>query len=111
MFKTLKDGTIKLTRGDTARFTVPIINETDGKEYIMQEGDTLALSIKQSVNDAELLMQKVLTGQNTFHIEPNDTANMKFGHYKYDVQLTTAGGDVYTVITPKLFEILEEVTC
>ena len=111
MLKILKDGTIQLTRGDTARLAVPIINEIDNQEYVIQSDDILVLSIKKTVNDTEALLEKVLKGENTFHIEPKDTAKMKFGHYKYDVQLTTAGGDVYTVITPTTFEILSEVTC
>lgn len=110
MLKVMKDGTIQLTRGDTARLTVSITHEIDGEEYAMQEDDTLVLSVKKTVNDAEVLLKKVLKGENTFHIEPKDTAKMKFGHYKYDVQLTTAGGDVYTVIAPAAFEIMAEVT-
>lgn len=110
MLKIMKDGTIQLTRGDTARIRVSVTNEIDGEEYIVQSDDTLVLSIKKTVNDAEVLLKKVLKGENTFHIEPKDTAKMKFGHYKYDVQLTTAGGDVYTVIAPTTFEIMAEVT-
>lgn len=110
MLKIMKDGTIQLTRGDTARLTVSITNEIDGEEYVMKEDDTLVLSVKKTVNDAEVLLKKVLKGENTFHIEPKDTAKMKFGHYKYDVQLTTAGGDVYTVISPTVFEVMAEVT-
>ena len=104
------DGTIQLTRGDTARLTVTIANEADGNEYAIQSGDTLTLTVKKAVTDAEPSIQKVLTGAATFHIEPKDTAQLEFGKYKYDVQLTTAGGDVYTVIEPTTFEILQEVT-
>ena len=110
MLKIMQDGTIQLTRGDTARLTVSITNEFDNEEYAMQSGDTLVLSIKKNVNDTEVLLKKVMKGANTFHIEPKDTAKMKFGQYKYDVQLTTAGGDVYTVIVPTTFEITAEVT-
>lgn len=105
------DGVIKLTRGDTARLTVSITNETDSSEYVMQDGDTLTLTVKKDVNDAEPSFQKVLNRTNTFHIEPKDTAQLQFGRYKYDVQLTTAGGDVYTVIAPNSFDILQGVTC
>lgn len=104
------DGSVKLTRGDTARFSVGITNEADGSAYEMQSGDTLTLTIKKNSNDAEPLVQKVLTGAATFHIEPKDTAKLAFGKYKYDVQLNTASGDVYTVIEPTTFEILQEVT-
>ena len=104
------DGSVKLTRGDTARFTIDLTNDADGSAYVMQSGDTLTLTIKKNTTDAEPLVQKVLTVSATFHIEPKDTAHLKFGKYKYDVELNTESGDVYTVIEPKKFEILQEVT-
>lgn len=110
MFRIESDGSISLTRGDTARFTVPITNEADGKEYAIQNEDTLTFTVKKSTKDAEPSFQKVVKGGSNFHIEPKDTAQLAFGKYKYDVQLNTAGGDVYTVIDSTTFEILEEVT-
>lgn len=101
---------IRLTRGDTAKLTVPIENDLDNSSYVMDERDTLTFTIKKSVKDNENLVQKVVTGSNNFHIKPEDTDSLPFGKYVYDVQLTTAGGDVYTVIEPTSFEILSEVT-
>ena len=104
------DGTIQLTRGDTARLNVSVQNQIDQSEYAIGSGDTLTLTVKKAVTDEEPAFQKVVTGGSTFHIEPKDTAGLAFGKYKYDVQLTTAGGDVYTVIEPTTFEVLKEVT-
>lgn len=101
---------IRLTRGDTAKLTVPIENDLDNSSYVMDEQDTLTFTIKKSVKDNENLIQKVVIGSNNFHIKPEDTDSLPFGKYVYDVQLTTAGGDVYTVIEPTSFEILSEVT-
>ena len=101
---------IRLTRGDTAKLTVPIENDLDNSSYVMDEQDTLTFTIKKSVKDNENLVQKIVTGSNNFHIKPEDTDSLPFGKYVYDVQLTTAGGDVYTVIEPTSFEILSEVT-
>lgn len=102
--------TIKLTRGDTARITASIMNEATEAVYAMGENDTLTLTVKKSTKDTEPLFQKVLVGLNTFHIEPSDTAGLDFGKYKYDVQLTTDDGDVYTVIEPSDFVVMEEVS-
>ena len=104
-----KYGEVKLTRGDTARFTVAVTND-EGKAYEIQEGDTLTLSVKKEVTDTEYALQKKIIGDNTFHIEPKDTAELECGKYKYDVQIDTADGEVYTVIEPTLFELLQEVT-
>lgn len=103
-------GDIRLTRGDTARFTVPIANETDGSEYVLASGDTLTFTVKEDANDADALIVKTLKGSNQIHIAPADTAGLEFKKYIYDVQLTTASGDVYTVIEPITFEVMKEVS-
>ena len=104
------DGTIRLTRGDTARLTIPIINSASNSEYAMQSGDVLFFTVKKSAKDTNYLFQKKVIGANSIHIKPEDTDNLSFGKYKYDVQLTTASGDVYTIIEPSVFEIMEEIT-
>lgn len=106
----IDDKTIKLTRGDTARLTVPIVNLANNGEYTMESGDILYFTVKKTAKDSDFLFQKLVTGSNSIHIKPEDTANLSFGKYKYDVQLTTATGDVYTVIEPSTFEVMEEIT-
>lgn len=64
MLYVLDDGTIRLMRGDTARFTIPITNETNGAEYPIQSGDILCLTIKKSGKDYEPLIQKSVKGTN-----------------------------------------------
>lgn len=104
------DGSIQLTRGDTARLSVTIENELTNGNYEVAAGDTMRLTVKKKVDDNTPLFQKVITGSNQFYIEPKDTSNIDFGKYLYDVELTTAAGDVYTVIVPTTFEILKEIT-
>lgn len=104
------DGTIRLTRGDTAVLSVVITNEVNYEEYVVQEDDTLTLSVRKTANDPTLCFSVSTIGSSTFRIKPSDTAKMNFGKYKYDVQLTRANGDVHTVIGPVTFEILQEVT-
>ena len=104
------DCTIRLTRGDTARLSVPIKNSVNDNEYTMESDDILYFTVKKTAKDSEPLFQKVSKGSNAFYIEPKDTEGFLFGKYKYDVQLTTASGDVYTVIEPSTFEVMEEIT-
>lgn len=106
-----KDGTIKLTRGDTARITVSIYNEYNQNDYELDPEDTLRLTIKKTVRDTTPTVQKTIVGSKQFHIVPEDTNNLSFGKYLYDVELTTSSGDVYTIIEPTTFELLKEVTC
>lgn len=48
-------------------------------------------------------------GSNSFKILPEDTEGCDFANYKYDVQLVTKDGDVFTVIEPSNLQILPEV--
>lgn len=104
------NGAIKLTRGDTARLTVNIKQQPGGETYEIQPTDILTLSIRKKPTDAPIVVQKVITGFGTFHIEPSDTEGLEFGKYVYDVQIKNEFGDIYTVIVPTRFELLEEVT-
>lgn len=99
---------IKITRGDTAVIALALQNK-DGSEYVPQEGDIILLTVKSSVYTKEILIQKKFTDQQ-IKINPDDTNNLSYGKYYYDVQLTTVSGDVFTVITPHKFEIQSEVT-
>lgn len=105
-----QDGTIRLTRGDTARLEITITNSLTNEEYPLDPEDSLIFTIKKSVNDATALVKKELVGENIFHLKPEDTATFSYRSYVYDVQLTRANGDVYTIIVPTTFEIMKEVT-
>ena len=110
MLNVNSDGTIQLTRGDTARLEITIKNSLTEEAYDMAPDDILSFTIKKSVKDETALVHKESKGTNTFHIEPKDTAELSFRKYCYDVQLARANGDVYTVIVPTTFEIMKEVT-
>lgn len=101
---------IKLTRGDTAHLSVPIIDDILETEYEPKTGDVFRFTVKKSYKSDEIAFQKVSTGSCRFHILPADTKDLPFGKYEYDVELTTEGGDVYTVIEPVTFELTKEVT-
>ena len=106
-----KDNTIHLTRGDTARLSIDrATNAVTGKEYVFTEEDEVTLTVKKTVMDTSPAVQIRVPGGEAFHIKPENTKALAFGRYIYDVQLTTAEGDVYTVIPPATFEILKEVT-
>ena len=110
MLYILQDNTIRLTRGDTAHLTVPIVTSS-GEEYNMSANDTLTFSVKKTVNDTRYIIHKTVVGSNLLKLEPRDTDSLEFMKYKYDIQLTTEDGDVYTVVDTSTFEILPEVTC
>lgn len=108
MLKIQSSGDIELTRGDTARLSVSV-TDNQKQPYTVKEDDVLTLTVKKDYADAEPLIEKKITGSNTFHIKPEDTKGLAFATYKYDVQITTADGDNYTVIDDKKFKIANEV--
>lgn len=110
-----------VTRGDSASLSVEIdVQKCRCSEpYYFTKGERLYFTVKKSTKTKDFLFQKVYDfdrdgspDENTvvFKILPEDTENIPFGKYTYDVELITASKDKYTVIKPSLFEVLPEVT-
>ena len=99
---------ISLTRGDSL---ILHVNVTQNDEpYVPQEGDAIRFALKKNSNDEEVLILKnVDLDSMQIVIEPEDTKNLAYGTYRYDIELTTVGGFVDTFIGPANFKITEEV--
>lgn len=109
MSYSVRGTTITLTRGDTCAVKVTILN-ADGSEYEMRDGDSVRFAMKENYNDNEpLLLKDIPTDTMTLVLEPEDTKELSFGRYVYDIQLTTAGGTVATFITKATLKLTEEV--
>lgn len=108
-FKVTGNNTIYLTRGDTFKATISIANP-DGTLYEPIEGDTIRFALKKDINDTLCIIKKDIPIDTLLlEIEPDDTKNLEFGNYIYDIQLTKANGDVDTFITASKFKITKEV--
>lgn len=107
MFRIFKNK-IFLTRGDSAIFTLSI-TENDGNEYTPQDGDEITFTVKANTETRDILIQKDASS-GKIEIQPEDTENLEYGSYVYDVQLKKADGYVDTIITPHEFKLEEEVT-
>ena len=106
-----KDNTIHLTRGDTARCAIgQVVNTVTNTNYTPSAEDTVTMTIKKTVLQADPCVHLIVPGGEVLHIKPEDTKEMAFGKYVYDVQLTTEDGDVYTIVPPTTFDLLKEVT-
>lgn len=106
---TIFDNDISITRGDNATLHVTMTT-LDGEPYQLTQEDTLVLTVKKKTKDVTALIHLVADENGTFSIEPDDTNFLKFGSYKYDIQLTTSDGKIYTIIPPSIFKVSEEVT-
>ena len=114
---TIHNTQIRMTRGDTAYFTVEILlesEETGAVPYVMSEGDTLLFTAKRCLVDSVPALQLRAVGTADFRLQPEDTKKL-YGRYFYDIELRTASGEVHTILgqgddpEPEL-EILAEVT-
>lgn len=96
---------ISMTRGDDVAVHINI-NEVaaDGTKtpYTLVEGDTLTLTIKHNSDaDDSPVIQKIFTTQDLL-IEHDDTKDLEYGLYLYDVVLTSSDGKIYTLLMATL---------
>lgn len=99
--------TITLTRGDTFEALVSATKK-DGTPYIPVEGDVIRFAMKENYDDARpLLVKEIPIDTMMLMLEPSDTADLNFGKYVYDIQLTKANGKVDTFITKATLKLSE----
>lgn len=104
-----KTNVITLTRGDTARIQVNITDAT-GQPYVPQDGDVIRFALKKRyADDTPLINITIPNDTLLLEISPSDTKPLRFGTYKYDIQITMANGTVDTFIDRGQFVITEEV--
>lgn len=104
---------LKMVRGDSEAITVKLTNAA-GELMPLVPGDTVYFTVKDSAYTEVKLLQVVVTefeeGVALITIRPEDTKQLPFREYVYDVQVTFADGSVKTIIPPSRFTINAEVT-
>ena len=102
------DGNIYLTRGDSAILELTIKDE-NGEEWTPGAGDKVIFALKKAaINPKRILTIEAVAGDTDIIIDPEDTKDLTIGQYIYDIHVELAGGDIYTVIADKIFEIGKE---
>lgn len=114
---TINDNAITITRGDSGIAEITLTT-SDGEQYVPQEGDSIRFAVKSNkftpkmteFVDAEPLIEKSIpiTDLN-LRIHPNDTKDLPFGSYLYDLEITFSDGYVDTFINCAPFRITPEV--
>ena len=99
--------TIKLTRGDSFYCTIAL--QKNGETYTPAEGDTIRFVMKQNICGEALIEKAIPMDTLVLYIAPEDTAELKFGRYVYDLEMTYANGDVDTFINNANFHVMPEV--
>lgn len=106
---------ISMTRGDTLRVKVNLTR--DGEAYEPAPGDTVRFAMRPAgLNAAQTeyaspicIDKKVDTSMMVLELEPSDTAELGFGKYVYDIEVTFADGSVDTPIASASLKITPEV--
>ena len=102
--------TITLTRGDSANISLTL-TYNNGDFYEPVDGDQIRFAVKKDFNDLvpPLLVINIPTNTLLLHISPEQSKQLAYGQYKYDIQLTTGSGEVDTFIDKATLIITEEV--
>lgn len=97
---------IELPRGDSETYDVGIV--INGEEYTPAEGDAVRFALRKEKYHP-IMVKEIPISTMQLHFEPEDTKNLPFGKYVYDMQITFADGSVKTFIKTAPFIITEEV--
>lgn len=103
----VRNNQIFLTRGDSATIKLDITGSAGGA-YVPADGDVITFTMKRTTNNKNALIQKTFEN-GEISIEPEDTKDLPYGDYLFDVELRN-DGVVATIVPPNLFRICEEVT-
>lgn len=91
----VKNGVIKITKGDSAALGVSL-KTTSGEPYEMQEGDTLTLTVRKNPKTSPLM--SITSDTDVITFTPEDTNKLVVGNCCFDIELTTADDNVFTVV-------------
>ena len=109
----IKGTNISMTRGDSEVIKVTV-KDALGNIIPLATGDTIHFTVRENVMNPTKIIEKIITefddGKALININPQDTGNLEFTSYVYDIQLTREDGRVKTIITPADFTITGEVS-
>lgn len=105
---------IAIVRGTTLSVKIKV-NNADGTPHELLEGEIIRFGVKKMPADNEELISKELTsesgsnGEYTLILLPDDTKELPFGTYYYDVGLQS-GVNYYNIVECSEFEIAYNIT-
>lgn len=112
---------LSLVRGDSSTISFTILGE-NGKDYIADESDKLYFTVKEDVEQTDALLQLTLENQGIIYntetkeyeikIAPDDTNNLPFSRFVYDIELVIIRDDrrLVKTLVKGCLTISEEVT-
>ena len=109
----VKGTDLTMIRGDSESITLTL--KKDDKVISFNDGDIIYFTVKQSPDTEKIMLQKIIKefdedGNCIIEIDPDDTKELAFRSYVYDIQLNQSNGKVTTIIPCSKLVISEEVT-
>lgn len=103
-------------RGDTKAFKFKL-TDSKGEELVLASTDKLYFTVKKSSSSKKIAFQKTLANgivkkDDGFYyvtINSDDTANLNYGDYGYDIEIKTGTGIVKTLVIGSI-TLTEEYT-
>lgn len=96
----IKGTTIYATRGDTITLKFPFT--MNGAEYTPSGEDVLRFALNTEEHEDEPLITKVISNETgVLILEPEDTKDLEFGTYYYDVQITFGESGLVRTFIPE----------
>lgn len=103
---------IQIVRGTTNTFEISVVDSAGGA-YVLGSNERVVFGVKADPKDRELIITKTaeVKHEGLFQVvlDPEDTADLDFGRYWYDVGLDN-GTMFFNIIKPSPFVISENVT-
>lgn len=106
---TINDDVIKMTKGDTAIFTITIYTPDDGKVYNLKHNDKVVFYLSKYPCES-IVRSPILTKEfkdNIIKIDPEDTEYLKYGTYYWKCELIYANGDISSVAWGRYYLVCE----
>lgn len=107
---------ISMVRGDSELYDVEIV--INGDKYTPTDGDLVRFAVKRPamthdksryLDDKPLLVKEIPISTMQLTLEPEDTKNLPFGAYEYDMEIKFEDGRVKTFVEASPFVLRKEV--
>lgn len=105
---------IKMSKGDTVTLNIAV--KINDQPYTLQDGDYILFSIKSTKNDTldgypNFTAKVDNPGHNNVNIKITNEciSHCSCGEFEYDIKLIYANGDVYTLMFPASFILVDTV--
>lgn len=104
---------LSMVRGDSEAITVTM--RKDNERVPFAAGDTVYFTVKESPMIPDVALQKMVVrftqdGAARIELKPEDTKKLSPRQYWYDIQFTSAAGEVKTIVGKSMFTLREEIT-